>query len=165
MKNTKNRSSNIFASIKEEEEKERAAIDSDEQDSKNNTSINQENDKNSVDDIVNKPSQVESAIRSSEIMAKSNEPSLAASNDEKNQTVIKAQTNNSGINYSNQRENDGGSYVNNGLLYIVPTRKKTRNHRKGFLLSDLALNNLQKEAAKYEISENDLINQILEKMV
>ena len=55
--------------------------------------------------------------------------------------------------------------VNNGLLYIVPTKKKTRSHRKGFLLSDLALNNLQKEAAKYEISENELINQILEKMV
>ena len=41
----------------------------------------------------------------------------------------------------------------------------TRHNRKGFLLSDLALKNLQSEAGKYEISENELINQILEKMV
>lgn len=55
--------------------------------------------------------------------------------------------------------------ANQGVLFITPTRKQTRHNRKGFLLSDLALKNLQSEAGKYEISENELINQILEKMV
>ena len=55
--------------------------------------------------------------------------------------------------------------ANQGVLFITPTRKMTRHNRKGFLLSDLALKNLQSEAGKYEISENELINQILEKMV
>ena len=48
---------------------------------------------------------------------------------------------------------------NQGVLFITPTKKQTRHNRKGFLLSDLALKNLQQEAGKYEISE------ILEKMV
>jgi hypothetical protein len=55
--------------------------------------------------------------------------------------------------------------ANQGDLFITPTRTQTRHNRKGFLLSDLALKNLQSEAGKYEISENELINQILEKMV
>lgn len=151
--NSKNRSGNIFESIRKEEEKEEK-----EEKAKNNQ----------VDTSIKKPQQVNMATKKTETLAKNTnnaetqeKPAKATKTEKFAETV----SNNSGDNYLNMPENKVDSSVNNGLLYITPTRKKTRSHRKGFLLSDLALNNLQKEAAKYEISENELINQILEKMI
>ena len=148
--NSKNRSGNIFEAIRKDEEKEEKA--------KNN----------SVDTKVKTSEQVDSAIKSSETLAKTTnntetpeEPTKTTQNEKFAEKV----SNNPGDNYLNCQKSKVETSVNNGLLYITPTRKKTRSHRKGFLLSDLALNNLQKEAAKYEISENELINQILEKMI
>ena len=148
--NTKKRSGNIFEAIRKDEEKEEKA--------KNN----------SVDTKVKTSEQVDSAIKSSETLAKTTnntetpeEPTKTTQNEKFAEKV----SNNPGDNYLNSQKSMVETSVNNGLLYITPTRKKTRSHRKGFLLSDLALNNLQKEAAKYEISENELINQILEKMI
>lgn len=148
--NTKNRSGNIFESIRKEEEKEEKAK------------------KNSVETNIKNNNQVKMAIKSTETMAKSTESINKAENPVKTEEkpkIAETASNNSGANYLETQKSQVDTTVNNGLLYITPTRKKTRSHRKGFLLSDLALNNLQKEAAKYEISENELINQILEKMI
>ncbi|MDD6380178.1 MAG: hypothetical protein PUG04_00550 [Lachnospiraceae bacterium] len=148
MKNSKTKAGNIFASIKEEEEKE-----------------DQKVTKKQVESTVNNKKEVDSAIKKPETLAKSTKMSETAPEQPLKEENSKPLSDNPGINYLNNDRNQVESPVNNGLLYIVPTKKKTRNHRKGFLLSDLALNNLQKEAAKYEISENELINQILEKMI
>jgi hypothetical protein len=148
--NSKNRSGNIFESIKKEEEKEENAK------------------KNSVETTVKSDDSVNSATKKAETMAKNTnkvETPEKPIKSEQNEKVAETVSNNPGNNYLNKQEKEVDTTVNNGLLYITPTRKKTRSHRKGFLLSDLALNNLQKEAAKYEISENELINQILEKMI
>lgn len=148
--NSRNKSGNIFESIKKEEEKEEKA--------KNKV----------VDTTIKNNNQVKTAIKKSETLAKTTNSNVAPeklSKSEETEKDAKTISNNSGNNYLNKQENAVDTSINNGLLYITPTRKKTRSHRKGFLLSDLALNNLQKEAAKYEISENELINQILEKMI
>lgn len=150
MKNSKNDSRNIFESIKKEEEKEEKAK------------------KSRVETSVKSEKQVKSATKTPETLAKTtneaNKPQDTVKPAEKNK-VAETASENPGINYSKAEEKAVEEPVNNGLLYITPTRKKTRSHRKGFLLSDLALQNLQNEAAKYEISENELINQILEKMI
>lgn len=150
MKNSKNDSRNIFESIKKEEEKEEKAK------------------KSRVETSVKNERQVKSATKTPETLAKTtneaNKPQDTVKPAENNK-VAETASENPGINYSKAEEKAVEEPVNNGLLYITPTRKKTRSHRKGFLLSDLALQNLQNEAAKYEISENELINQILEKMI
>lgn len=148
--NSKNRSGNIFESIRKEEEKEEK-----EEKAKNNQ----------VDTSIKKTQQVNMATKKTETLAKNTNNAETQEKPAKTEKFAETVSNNSGDNYLNMPENKVDSSVNNGLLYITPTRKKTRSHRKGFLLSDLALNNLQKEAAKYEISENELINQILEKMI
>ena len=146
MKNSNTRSGNIFESIKKEEEKEDKAK------------------KVKVDTKINKQEQVKPAIKTEDLVAENTDTSKTAEQ-AKNRESAKTVSDNSGNNYSNKPSEQVEEPVNNGLLYITPTRKKTRSHRKGFLLSDLALENLQKEAQKYEISENELINQILEKMI
>lgn len=150
MKNSKNDSRNIFESIKKEEEKEEKAK------------------KSRVETSIKSEKQVKSATKTPETLAKTtneaNKPQDTVKPTENNK-VAETASENPGINYSKAEEKAVEEPVNNGLLYITPTRKKTRSHRKGFLLSDLALQNLQNEAAKYEISENELINQILEKMI
>lgn len=146
MKNSNTRSGNIFESIKKEEEKEDKAK------------------KVKVDTKINKQEQVKPAIKTEDLVAENTDTSKTAEQ-AKNLESAKIVSDNSGNNYSNKPSEQVEEPVNNGLLYITPTRKKTRSHRKGFLLSDLALENLQKEAQKYEISENELINQILEKMI
>ncbi|MDD6551623.1 MAG: hypothetical protein PUF16_07560 [Lachnospiraceae bacterium] len=147
MKNTNTRSGNIFESIKKEEEKEEKA--------KNNA----------VETNIKSEKEVKSAIKKPESLAKTNDQPKTAKNQASDKIMAETTSKNPGINYLKEAGNEVDEPVNNGLLYITPTRKKTRSHRKGFLLSDLALKNLQNEAAKYEISENELINQILEKMV
>lgn len=150
MKNSKNDSRNIFESIKKEEEKEEKAK------------------KGRVETSVKNEKQVKSATKIPETLAKTTNEAKEPENTVKpteNKKVAETASENPGINYSKAEEKAVEEPVNNGLLYITPTRKKTRSHRKGFLLSDLALQNLQNEAAKYEISENELINQILEKMI
>lgn len=150
MKNSKNDSRNIFESIKKEEEKEEKAK------------------KSRVETSVKSEKQVKSATKTPEALAKTTNEEKEPENTVKpteNKKVAETASENPGINYSKAEEKAVEEPVNNGLLYITPTRKKTRSHRKGFLLSDLALQNLQNEAAKYEISENELINQILEKMI
>ena len=161
MKNSRTKAGNIFASIKEEEVKEKAASEI----SKVKAENEEKRGRNAVDSSINNKSSVDSATKKTETMAKTTTTAKTALKQASNTEVSESDSDNPGINYLNSVQNQVETPVNNGLLYIVPTKKKTRSHRKGFLLSDLALNNLQKEAAKYEISENELINQILEKMV
>lgn len=161
MKNSRTKAGNIFASIKEEEVKEKAASEI----SKVRAEKEEKREENTVDSSINNKSSVDSATKKPVTMAKTTATAKAAQKQASDTEVSESSSDNPGINYLNSVQNQVEAPVNNGLLYIVPTKKKTRSHRKGFLLSDLALNNLQKEAAKYEISENELINQILEKMV
>ena len=161
MKNSRTKAGNIFASIKEEEVKEKAASEI----SKVRAEKEEKRESNAVDSSINNKSSVDSATKKPETMAKTTTTAKTALKQASDAEVSESDSDNPGINYLNSVQNQVETPVNNGLLYIVPTKKKTRSHRKGFLLSDLALNNLQKEAAKYEISENELINQILEKMV
>lgn len=161
MKNSRTKAGNIFASIKEEEVKEKAASEI----SKVKAENEEKRERNAVDSSINNKSSVDSATKKPETMAKTTTTAKTALKQASNTEVSESDSDNPGINYLNSVQNQVETPVNNGLLYIVPTKKKTRSHRKGFLLSDLALNNLQKEATKYEISENELINQILEKMV
>ena len=161
MKNSRTKAGNIFASIKEEEVKEKAASEI----SKEKAENEEKRKRNVVDSSINNKSSVDSATKKPETMAKTTATAKTALKQASDAEVSESDSDNPGINYLNSVQNQVETPVNNGLLYIVPTKKKTRSHRKGFLLSDLALNNLQKEAAKYEISENELINQILEKMV
>lgn len=161
MKNSRTKAGNIFASIKEEEVKEKAASEI----SKEKAENEEKRERNVVDSSINNKSSVDSATKKPETMAKTTATAKTALKQASDAEVSESASDNPGINYLNSTQNQVETPVNNGLLYIVPTKKKTRSHRKGFLLSDLALNNLQKEAAKYEISENELINQILEKMV
>ena len=161
MKNSRTKAGNIFASIKEEEVKEKAASEI----SKEKAENEEKRKRNVVDSSINNKSSVDSATKKPETMAKTTTTAKTALKQASYTEVSESDSDNPGINYLNSIQNQVETPVNNGLLYIVPTKKKTRSHRKGFLLSDLALNNLQKEAAKYEISENELINQILEKMV
>lgn len=158
MKNQNNKSGNIFASIKIEEEKEKAQAQTE------HKKVN-EKPKSVVDPSINNKNQVESATKKPETLAKNTESTETAPEAPQTDNSSKLLSNNPGVNYLNPSQNMVDSHANNGILYIVPTKKKTRSHRKGFLLSDLALQNLQNEAAKYEISENELINQILEKML
>lgn len=161
MKNSRTKAGNIFASIKEEEVKEKAASKI----SKVKAEKEEKQERSRVDSSINNKNSVDSATKKPVTMAKTTTVAKPALKQASDTEVSDSASDNPGINYLNPAQNQVEAPVNNGLLYIVPTKKKTRSHRKGFLLSDLALNNLQKEAAKYEISENELINQILEKMV
>ena len=148
--NSRSKAGNIFESIKKEEENE------------------QKEQKKKVETSIKTTAQVKSATKKPETLAKTTnieKEEEKPENPTQNTNMQEMPSTNPGINYLNSAQNQVETPINNGLLYITPTRKKTRSHRKGFLLSDLALSNLQKEAEKYEISENELINQILEKMI
>lgn len=54
------------------------------------------------------------------------------------------------------------SPVNRPRISLVSAKKDTKSNRKGFLLTDAALNNLRKISKESGRSENDMVNYLFE---